>query len=236
MHYSIYVCVYVCVCTEMEADNIQAKRAALRKSERAIKIEYGRFLCSASKLMEEKKVKLADVKVTWSGYDSEMSCEACEAKDISSFLMAIRRSQGPYTYENIADLLKLLCNDEGEKLVAEYDEKLKRKLSERVQPVSQTGKKFKVKIDKELSREGIVDFRITLATLFKCKTEEFILEDIHEGCIELIYVIPSDIAEKIQKCVVSKEEEDFSRENILELWIERYLLSFRYKMISIVAK
>ena len=231
--YDICVCVCVCVYTEMEVDNLQAKRATLRKSERAIKIEYGRFLCSASKLMEEKKVKLADVKVTWSGYDSEMSREACEAKDISSFLMAIRRSQGPYTYENIADLLKLLCNDEGEKLASEYEEKLKSKLRERVQPVCQTGKKFKVKIDKELSREDILDFRITLATLFNCKPEEFILEDVHEGCTELIYVIPSDIAEEIQKCIESKEEEDFRHDNIVELWIERYnMLSFRQNVVT----
>ena len=85
--------------------------------------------------MEKAQVYLPDVKVTWSGYDSEMSSDACEAKDIPSFLVAVRGNQGPYAYENIGALLILFCKKEGEELVAEYEKKLKCQLRPRVMPV-----------------------------------------------------------------------------------------------------
>ena len=177
--------------------------------------------------MEDKCVYLPDIKVTWSGYDSEMSHEACEAKDIKTFLMAIRENQGPYAYENISGLLRLFCNHEGEELVAEYERKLKDKLLKRVSPVKRMGKRFKVKVDKEMSRENIMDFRNTLAMLFDCEAKEFILGDIHEGCIELTYVIPAELAEYIQKCEKSCHKQ-FTGFCISELWIEGYYIYIHF--------
>ena len=132
-------------------DDIQGQRAEIRQSEKAAKREYGEFLYRAAKLMEEREVRLPDMKVTWSGYDSEMSQDAREAKDIQSFLMAVRGNQGPYAYENIAALLILFCKKEGKKLVVEYEEKLKSKLQPRLMCVKREGKRFKVKIDREIS-------------------------------------------------------------------------------------
>ena len=205
---------------ESEEDEFQGKKAEIMKSEKDARIEYGQFVFRACKLMEEKQVYLPDVKLTWSGYDSEMSDEACQAKDIKTFLMAIRENQGPYAYENISGLLTLFCDHEGEELVAEYEKKLKGKLLKRVSPVKRVGKRFKVKIDKELNRENIFNFRNTLATLFDCEATEFILEDIRDGCIELTYIIPVKLAAHIRK------QEKFIHDrfkdlHITTLWIER---------------
>ena len=211
---------------EAEEDDIQGKRAEIRRSEKAAKIEYGRFLYCAGKLMEKAQVYLPDVKVTWSGYDSEMSCDACEAKDIPSFLMAIRGNQGPYAYENIGALLILFCEKEGEKLVEEYEKKLKCQLRPRVMPVKRTGKKFKVKIDKELgqgSRSSVLDFRNTLATLFECRAIDFLFEDIRDGCIEMIYIVPSDLTDKLRNYSnLRAKQKEFKKAKILEIWLQRY--------------
>ena len=209
---------------EPEEDDFQGKRAEIRKSEKAVKIEYGRFLYRAGKLMEKRRVHLPDIKVTWSGYDSGMGRDACKATDIPSFLMAIRGNQGPYAYENIGGLLILFCDKEGEELVAEYEKKLKCQLHPRVMSVQRIGKRFKVKIDREFSQEsksGVLDFQNTLATLFECRTIDFILEDVHDGCIELLYVVPSELAEKLQNyCNLHVKQREFKDAKILELWLQ----------------
>ena len=46
--------------------------------------------------------------------------------------------------------------------------------------------------------------------------------DIYDGCIELVYVIPTELAEKIEKSDLSSMHEDFKDAKIVELWIEKY--------------
>ena len=95
-------------------DELQEIMAKIKQSEGDARKKYGQLLLDASKLFKKKKVKLPDVKLTWSGYDCEMSDEARKAKDITSFLMAIGGTQGPYAYQNIGALLVLFCKCEGE--------------------------------------------------------------------------------------------------------------------------
>ena len=175
--------------------------------------------------MEKKRVALSDVKLTWSGFENDMSREACEAKDIPSFLVAVRGNQGPYAYDKIAGLLTEFCDKEGNELVAEYEKKLKRQLRPRVMPVRQTGKRFRVKVDRELRQERdteILDFRSTLAALFECTAVNFLLEDVRDGCIQLTYIIPSTLAEKLRESNLRVRHREFKQAKILELWLERY--------------
>ena len=67
--------------------------------------------------MKQMQVNLPDVKLTWSGYDEEMSEEACRASDITSFLLALHGQQWPYNYGNLSGLLILFCGEEGNRLV-----------------------------------------------------------------------------------------------------------------------
>ena len=203
---------------DVELQQIMAK---IKQSEGEAKREYGQLLLDASKLFKKKKVKLPDVKLTWLGCDREMSDEARKAKDITSFLMAIGGTQGPYSYQNIGKLLVIFCKREGEELVAKYEEKLKCILRPQLIPVERSGRQFMVKINKKSSKENILDFQITLAKLlFNWKFNEFILEDARDGCIELIYVIPTELAEKIEKSDLSSMHEDFKDAKIVEFWVE----------------
>ena len=179
------------------------------------KRHYGNFLLDATELLENKNVKLERIKLLWLCNGGEMSSEANKAESIISFLIAICGTQGPYNYGNLLSLLNKLCGDEGKVLVANYEEVLTCKLNPRLIPV---GKKFQVKIDTKLIKDVILYFHKTLAKLFKCEPKEFILRDVSDGCIELIYIISSDIAEKI---VHNIQDEDFEHAKIVEIWIER---------------
>ena len=157
------------------------KKAEIRDSEKAVKIEFGKLLISASNLMETTLVDLNDVKLTSSAFEEEMSDEAYLASDIPSFLLALRENQGPYAYGNLKSLLILFCGEEGKKLVAEYEEKLKGLLGPRVIRTQRNGKKFIVEVDGRLDQTKELDFRNTLAKLFECSPKDFVLEDIGPG-------------------------------------------------------
>ena len=202
-----------------EDDLYMGKKAEVLDFEEDAKREFGGFLCRASELMEKTKVHLPNVKLTWSAYEDDMNEDACQATDIPSFLRALRGNQGPYAYRNLSALLKLFCGEEGEKLVAEYEKKLKRQLRSRVIPTQRNGKRFKVKVDRELNHTNELDFRNTLAKLFKCKPKDFILEDIRTGCTVLTYIIPSEVADSLQ-AHISVCVEDFKNAKVIQLTLE----------------
>ena len=204
---------------EIEDDDYMGNKAEIHHCEEEVKRGFGEFLHRANNLMKTMQVHLPDVKLTWSGYEEEMSDEACRASDISSFLFALRGNQGPYAYENLSALLILFCGEEGKKLVAEYEEKLECQLRPRVIPTQRKGKKFIVQVDGRLDQTKELAFRNTLAKLFKCSPKDFILEDIHHGSTILTYIIPAEVAESIQSCIAVNVEE-FKNAKISQLTLE----------------
>ena len=86
-------------------------------------------------------------------------------------------------------------------------------------PTHQDGKRFIVKVDGKLDQTNELEFRITLAELFKCSPKDFILEDIRTGCTELMYIIPPEVADSIQACI-DLFMEDFKNAKILQLTME----------------
>ena len=208
---------------EIEDDDYMGKKAEIRGFEKKAQREFGDFLGHATELMMKMEVRLPTVKVTWSGYEGEMSEEARQATDIPTFLLALslRGCVGPYAYESISGLLISFCHDEGEKLVAEYEEKLECQLRPRVIPTQRNGKRFLVEVDGRLDQTKELDFRNTLAKLFKCLPKDFILEDIQPGSTILTYIIPAEVAESIQAHIAVSVEE-FKNAKILQLTLEGY--------------
>ena len=197
------------------------KKAEIHSFEKKAKREFGDFLHHATELMMKMEVHLPTVKVTCSGYEEEMTEEACRATDIPSFLFALRGCVGPYAYGSISDLLISFCGEEGEKLVAEYEEKLEGQLRPRVISTQRNGKRFIVKVDGRLDQTKELDFRYTLAKLFKCSPKDFILEDIRHGCTKLTYIIPAEVAESIQAHIAMSVEE-LKNAKMLQLTLEGY--------------
>lgn len=200
-----------------EHEQVEGIKARVLDSEKKATRKFGDFLCNASDLMEKMKVRLHKLKLTWKAYRrGEISEEASKAIDITSFLTAISESQGPYEYGDLSALLEKFCGEKGKKLVAEYEEGLKRQLSDRVE---QEGKKFKVKVDNDLNWTNVLAFRITLAKLFNCAHEDFRLVDIRQGCTELTFIIPSEVADSIL-ALITVSVEEFKNAKILQLTLE----------------
>ena len=191
----------------------------MQDSEENARRKFARFLLYASQLMEKEQVDLPSLKLTWKGYKGKISEEVRQAGDIKSFLMAISESQGPYAYRDLSDLLTLFCKEGSKEIVAEYEKELKQLLDDRVTPIRVNGMKFKVKVDRELSETNESDFRITLAKLFECTTEDFLLEDIRSGCTELTYIVSSKFGENLQT-YTAVSVEDFRNAKILQLTLE----------------
>ena len=207
----------------LEDNKYRAKKAAIQDSEESARRKFAGFLLRASDLMKRRRVDLQRVKLTWKGMKRKMSEDADRAGDINSFLMAISESQGPYAYRDLSELLTLLCKEGSKKIVAEYEKELKQLLDYRVTSIQVNGMRFKVKVDSELSETNEMDFRITLAKLFKCTTEDFVLEDIRWGCTELTYVISSKFGESLQSHIAVSAE-GFKNAKILQLTLEGYVL------------
>ena len=191
----------------------------MQDSEENARKKFARFLLHASQLMEKEQVDLDSLKLTWKGYKGKISEEVRQAGNIKSFLMAISESQGPYAYGYLSDLLALFCKEGSKKLLAEYEGELKQLLNDRVTPIRVNGMKFKVKVDRELTEINESDFRNTLARLFKCTTEEFLLEDIRSGCTELMYIISSKFGESLETRIAVSAE-NFKNSRILQLTLE----------------
>ena len=206
---------------ELEHNLYGAKKAAIQDSEEEIRKIFARFSLHAGDLMKRSQVPLPRVKLTWSYYKGELSKEVNRAGDIESFLMAISGCQGPYAYRYLSDLLTLFCKEEGKKLVAEYEEELKRLLlkHKRVILPQQDRMQFRVKVDRELSQTNESDFRITLLRLFGGTTEDFLLEDIRGGCTELTYIISSKFAEHLRARIIVSVE-GLKNAKILQLTLE----------------
>ena len=55
--------------------------------------------------------------------------------------------------------------------------------------------------------QDIVNFRNMLAKVLKRDTHEFVLKDVKEGCVELVYIIPADLCESIRGLKTTDLEE-----------------------------
>ena len=90
-----------------------------------------------------------------------------------------------------------------------YEGKLKHNVKQRVktQEVPKEASNFIVKLNRISSDQDIVNFRNTLAKVLKRDTCEFVLKHVRKGCIELVYIIPSDLYESIRGLKTTDLEE-----------------------------
>ena len=82
-----------------------------------------------------------------------------------------------------------------------YESQLKHNVEQRVKTrkVPKEASKLVVKLNwKNYTDQDIVNFRNMLATVLKRDTREFVLKLVGKGCIELVYIIPSDLCESIR--------------------------------------
>ena len=79
--------------------------------------------------------------------------------------------------------------------------RLKQNVKQRVkaEKVPKNASRLVVKLNwKKYNDQDIVKFRNMLAKILKRGAHEFVLKSVRKGCIELVYIIPSDLCEPIR--------------------------------------
>lgn len=125
-----------------------------------------------------------------------------EAKDIQAFLLALRGTQSWYDFEVTAYLATRLGGKKGKKLVETYESKLKVHLDKR-KDMSEMVKvqKFVVKVDETQEQFRRIKFHNTVVRLMKLKHNDLVLRSVKEGCVELTYLFPSTLAQRIRSAI-----------------------------------
>ena len=172
-------------------------RCTVDMRDKQIRQEYACFVGEAKSLLQRTKVSLDDLLLALSNVEESVPNDVRLASNLNSFMQALSATQSPYNYSNVAFLVKAFGGKEGTKLVTKYERKLKPILKKGMTLVSVPGKtkhfQVKVNVNQQWKEQEAVDFRNTLAKLFKCDPQEFFLKSIMGGCIELTYVIPAGV-------------------------------------------
>lgn len=181
---------------------------------RALRIAYGSFLIALSKKL--KKKNLDELKTVWSHICKEgLNNAAMNSNTVEEFIrIASHDGELPaLCYQALSDLTISLLKTGGERLISEYERKIKQCLKSQV---CQGVKQVKVKVDKHLTNEtSIQDITNTLAKVFKFTSKEIVLLSVKKGCIELTYLVSTLIGAVLKEWKsVYEDSETLDRANI----------------------
>ena len=172
-------------------------------------MNYASFAIEVTELLTKRKLSVNKLILAWSFLDRSKVPQAIrEAKDITSFVQALRQHQTWFNYGGLMFLATHFGGKEGKKLVKFYEGQLKHNVNERIktQEVPMKASMLTMKLNwKNYNEQDLVNFRNTLARVLKRGPHEFVLKSVREGCVELDYIIPSDLCESIGSLGVTTE-------------------------------
>ena len=173
---------------------------------------YASFAIKVTELLQRRGINVNVLILACSCLDKSdnLPCDIREANSIASLVQAIQKNQTWYNYGILEFFATNFGKKEGEKLVKSYEGRLKHNVKQRVKTwkVPKEASELVVKLNwTNYTDQDIVDFRNMLATVLKRDTCEFVLKLVGKGCIELVYIIPSDLCESIRGLKTTDLEE-----------------------------
>ena len=166
---------------------------------------YAGFVREAKILLQRSQTSLDDLLFALSNVEESVPNDLRLASNLHSFMQALSATQSPYNYSNVAFLVREFGGKEGTKLVTKYERRLKPIFKKEMTLVNVRGKtmqfQVKVNVNRQWKEQDVVDFRNTLAKLFKREPQEFFLKSVNNGCIELTFLIPAGIGTSINSAV-----------------------------------
>ena len=175
-------------------------RCQTDKLDKEAQMNYARFAIEVTELLTKRKISVDRLILAWSYLHEEVPRAVCEAKDITSFVQALRRHQTWFNYGGLGYLATQFGGKEGERLVKLYEGQLGHNVKQRIKTqVPKEASTLTMKLNwKKYNDKDLVEFRNMLARVLKHGPHEFVLKSVREGCIELVYIIPSDLCESIR--------------------------------------
>ena len=182
------------------------------KLDKEVLVDYARFVVEVTKLLQQRRIDVEVLILACSCLNEgdDLPCDIRKASSIRSLAEAIQKNQTWYNYWIFEFFATYFGEKEGEKLVTSYEGQLKHNVEQRIktQEVPKEASNLVVKLEREkYSEQDIVNIRNMLAKVLKRDTREFVLKDVKEGCVELVYIIPSDLCESIRGLKTTDLEE-----------------------------
>ena len=173
---------------------------------------YSSFALKVTELLQQRGINVNHLILACSCLNEgdDLPCDIREANSVESLVQALQKDQTWYNYGILEFFATYFGEKEGEKLVESYESQLKHNVEQRVKTrkVPKEASKLVVKLNwKNYTDQDIVNFRNMLATVLKRDTREFVLKLVGKGCIELVYIIPSDLCESIRGLKTTALEE-----------------------------
>ena len=173
---------------------------------------YSSFALKVTELLQQRGINVNHLILACSCLNEgdDLPCDIREANSVESLVQALQKDQTWYNYGILEFFATYFGEKEGEKLVESYKSQLKHNVEQRVKTrkVPKEASKLVVKLNwKNYTDQDIVNFRNMLATVLKRDTREFVLKLVRKGCIELVYIIPSDLCESIRGLKTTAVEE-----------------------------
>ena len=167
-------------------------RCQTDKLDKEAQMNYASFAIKVTELLTKRKICVDKLILAWAYLDekTEVPQAVREAKDITSFVQALRQHQTWFNYGGLMFLATRFGGKEGKKLVKFYEGQLRHNVNERIktQEVPMEASILTMKLNlRKYDDQDLIDFRNTLARVLKRGPHEFVLKSVREGCVELDY-------------------------------------------------
>ena len=166
---------------------------------------YTSFAIKVTELLQQQGIDVDLLILACSCLDKDkgvdLPCDIRKANSIASLVQALQKNQTWYNYGILKYFATYFGEEKGEKLVKSYEGRLKHNVEQRFKApkVPKEASELVVKLNWiNYGDQDIVNFRNMLAKVLKRDTHEFVLKHVGKGCIELVYIIPSDLCESIR--------------------------------------
>jgi len=198
--------------------------------DKEVRQEYSNFMTKLSKLFTKLSISTDDILLSFSCLedDEAISNDMRSSTNIQSFMQGLSKTQAWYNFGTTARLACMYGKAKGEQLVGEYEKKLKVHLLKRITvklPRAHKAERIVVKFDEKrekFTEEKITELRCTISKILKLEVKEFVLVSVKDGCVELTFLLPSNVVPLIKQNIdtISDYLEEW---NVISVTIKRLI-------------
>jgi len=169
--------------------------------------EFAKFMRDLLRLFNKMSVATDDVLLSFSCLkdNQDINIDMRNSTNMKSFMQALSKTQTWYNFGITACLACMHGESEGERLVEEYEKKLKAHLLKRIKlPVAKKAERIVIKFNEKqekFTEEKIVKFRRIVSRVLTLEMKEFIFLSVEDGCVQLTFLFPAIIAPQVKQAM-----------------------------------
>jgi len=193
--------------TSTEDHELIDTKCAVDELDEEVRHEYAKFMRDLLQLFTKMSVPTDDVLLSFSCLedDQNISIDMRSSSNMKSFMQALSKTQSWYNFGTTARLACMHGESEGERLVEEYEKKLKVHLLKRIKlPAAHKAERIVIKFNEKrekFTEEKIIKFRRIVSRVLTLETKEFVFVSVEDGCVQLTFLFPSAIVRQAKQAM-----------------------------------